>query len=196
MKLQVVGILVGAALAGTACGGSSSTTKATSSPSASASASAPAYTPPPNYVQPVPSPTPTPTPGVKEVTFGKSNSITNDQGGAMDLTVQAPTFPKSSGIYNPTNSTLASFTVKAVGVSGDSSITPSDFYVRGADGTRYTYENGTSTTSVKTYGPSLPFIEHLAAGEPAKGVILFDIPGQSGTLVYAPESRPLGEWKF
>jgi hypothetical protein len=114
----------------------------------------------------------------------------------MDLTVQAPTFPKGVSIFVPKNGTFASFSVKASGVTGDSSILPFYFYVRDADGTHHTSLNTSSETAVKTYGAGLPFLEHLAAGEPAKGIILFDIPDQNGTLVYAPSSRPLVEWKF
>jgi hypothetical protein len=134
---------------------------------------------------------------VKRFAFGETRSVTSAKGTAGAITVQAPTFVNgyAHGLALPDNGTFAVFTVSAVGVSGRFIIYESDFYVRDADGTHHTYVNSTSPAAVTAFGASFPSVV-LAPQEPVKGIILFDIPGRSGTLVYAPGEDALGEWKF
>jgi hypothetical protein len=128
--------------------------------------------------------------GPAQFRFGATATVTQDGQDAMTMTVSAPKFyTKEPGEFGskPERKYFAVFTVAAKAIIG-TSLNPYDFYVRGDDGTHY-------DDAVVTIGDSLNHGD-LTPGEKIKGTVTIDVPDKHGTLVYAPGSQALAEWKF
>lgn len=142
-----------------------------------------------------------------EMTFGVPEPVfqtINDENDVAKrsnatLTVAAPTYASVNAREGkPQNGTYVNFevTFRDTGEMGFNTA-PQDFYVIGADGTRYSLAAPGNFST-----PSLDAADQLDPGDTLKGLVSFDVPGTHGHLMYSPTGGPeggaatLGSWSY
>jgi hypothetical protein len=95
----------------------------------------------------------------------------------------------------PLNGYFASFTATVTDVSSPQGfvVDPSDFYLEGSDGTRYTLTSGNSASAAGSHALGHVSVE---PGQSISGTLVIDESSAHGWVVYAPQGHPTDTWWF